>query len=137
MTKEDILRFLNENPSFSLATCDGNIPHVRTLQLHKADESGIYFMVGKFKDVYRQLSINPYVELCFHKDNFQVRISGQVENLDKDLDLKKEILSVRPFMASWIEQVGFKYMAVFRLRYGKAVTWSLETELQPKTIVEL
>jgi uncharacterized pyridoxamine 5'-phosphate oxidase family protein len=137
MTKEDILRFLNENPSFSLATCDGNIPHVRTLQLHKADESGIYFMVGKFKDVYRQLSINPYVELCFHKGNSQVRISGQVENVDKDLELKKEILSVRPFMTSWIEQVGFKYMAVFRLRYGKAVTWSLETELQPKTIVEL
>ena len=137
MTKEDILRFLNENPSFSLATCDGNIPHVRTLQLHKADESGIYFMVGKFKDVYRQLSINPYVELCFHKGNSQVRISGQVENVAKDLELKKEILSVRPFMTSWIEQVGFKYMAVFRLRYGKAVTWSLETELQPKTIVEL
>lgn len=137
MNKEEILRFLNDNPAFSLATSDGNIPHVRTLQLHKADESGIYFMVGKFKDVYRQLSINPYVELCFHKDNFQVRISGQVENLDKDLNLKKEILSVRPFMTSWIEQVGFKYMAVFRIRNGKAITWNLETELQPKTIVEL
>jgi hypothetical protein len=60
-----------------------------------------------------------------------------VENLDKDLNLKKEILSVRPFMTSWIEQVGFKYMAVFRLRFGKAVTWSLETELQPKTIIDL
>ncbi len=137
MNKEEILQFLNDNPEFSLATSDGNIPHVRTLQLHKADESGIYFMVGKFKDVYRQLSINPYVELCFHKGNSQVRISGQVENLDKDLDLKKEILSVRPFMTSWIEQVGFKYMAVFRIRYGKAVTWNLDTELQPKTIVEL
>ncbi len=137
MNKEEIIRFLNDNPSFSLATSDGNIPHVRTLQLHKADESGIYFMVGKFKDVYRQLSINPYVELCFHRGNFQVRISGQVENLDKDIELKKEILSVRPFMTSWIEQVGLKYMAVFRIRYGKAVTWNLETELQPKTIVEL
>jgi uncharacterized pyridoxamine 5'-phosphate oxidase family protein len=137
MNKEDILRFLNENPEFSLATSDGNIPHVRTLQLHKADESGIYFMVGKFKDVYRQLSINPYVELCFHNKNFQVRISGQVENLDKDLELKKEILAVRPFMTSWIEQVGFKYMAVFRIRYGKAFTWNLETELQPKTFIDL
>lgn len=137
MNKEEILRFLNENPEFSLATSDGNIPHVRTLQLHKADESGIYFMVGKFKDVYRQLSINPYVELCFHREKIQVRITGQVENLDKDLDLKKEILSVRPFMTSWIEQVGFKYMAVFRVRYGKAFSWSLETELQPKVIVDL
>jgi len=137
MNKEEILKFLNDNPAFSLATCDGNIPHVRTLLLHKADESGIYFMVGKFKDVYRQLSISPYVELCFHNANYQVRITGQVENLDKDLELKKEILSVRPFMASWIEQVGFKYMAVFRIRYGKAFTWTLETELNPKIFVEL
>jgi uncharacterized pyridoxamine 5'-phosphate oxidase family protein len=137
MNKEEILQFLNDNPDFSLATSDGNIPHVRTLKLHKADESGIYFMVGKFKDVYRQLSVNPYVELCFHRENTQVRIHGQVENLDKDLDLKKEILEVRPFMTSWIEQVGFKYMAVFRIRYGKAFSWSLETELQPKVIVDL
>ena len=137
MNKEEILKFLNDNPGFSLATCDGNIPHVRTLLLHKADETGIYFMVGKFKDVYRQLSVNPYVELCFHNEIYQVRITGQIENLDKDMELKKEILSVRPFMASWIEQVGFKYMAVFRLRYGKAFTWSLETELQPKKYLEL
>jgi len=137
MNKEEILQFVTENPSFSLATCEGNIPHVRTLLLHKADETGIYFMVGKFKEVYRQLSVNPYVELCFHNDHFQVRITGQVENLDKDLELKKEVLSVRPFMASWIEQVGFKYMAVFRVRYGKAFTWSLETELHPKMLVQL
>jgi uncharacterized pyridoxamine 5'-phosphate oxidase family protein len=137
MNKEEILQFLNENPAFSLATCEGNVPHVRTLLLHKADETGIYLMVGKFKDVYRQLSVNPYVELCFHNSDFQVRISGQLENLDKDLNLKKEILSVRPFMAPWIEQFGFKYMAVFRLRYGKAVTWSLETELLPKVVIQL
>ena len=137
MNKEEIVQFMNENPAFSLATSDGNIPHVRTLLLHKADENGIYFMVGKFKDVYRQLSVNPYVELCFHNAVFQVRVSGQVESLDKDLELKKEILSVRPFMAPWIEQFGFKYMAVFRLRFGKAVTWSRETELQPKVVIQL
>ena len=105
--------------------------------LHKADETGIYFMVGKFKDVYRQLSINPSVELCFHKDNFQVRIRGQVENLDKELDLKKEILEARPFMKTWIEQVGFKFMAVFRVKNGIATTWSLETEMQPKDSISL
>jgi pyridoxamine 5'-phosphate oxidase len=137
MTREEIFQFLNENPDFSLATCDGNLPHVRTLMLHKADSTGIYFMVGKFKDVYRQISINPYVELCFHKGNNQVRVSGQAENLDKNLELKKEILAIRPFMAPWIEQFGFKYMAVFRVRCGTATTWSLESEMKPKTTVQL
>jgi pyridoxamine 5'-phosphate oxidase len=137
MTKEEILKFLNDNPDFALATSDGNIPHVRTLMLHKANETGIYFMVGKFKDVYRQLSLNPNVELCFHRENFQVRISGTVENLDKELDLKKEILDARPFMKPWIDQVGFRHLAVFRVVHGTAVIWSLETEMQPKQIVEL
>ena len=137
MTKEEILKFLNKNPLFSLATCDGTIPHVRTLMLHKADETGIYFMVGKFKDVYRQLSLNPSVELCFHNDNFQVRINGKVEKLDKDIDLKKEILDARPFMKPWIDKVGFKYMAVFRVKDGMATTWSLETEMQPQDLIRL
>ena len=137
MTKEEILNFLNENRAFALATSDGNIPHVRTLMLHKADDTGIYFMVGKFKDVYRQLSLNPAVELCFHKENMQVRITGKIENMDKNLELKKEILAARPFMKEWIDQVGFKYMAVFRVARGIATVWSLETEMEPKKLVEL
>jgi pyridoxamine 5'-phosphate oxidase len=137
MTKREIFQFMKENPSFALATNDGTFPHVRMLMLHKADETGIYFMVGKFKDVYRQLSVNAYVEMCFYKGNSQVRISGQVENLDKDLELKKEILENRPFMAPWVEQYGFKYMAVFRLKCGTATTWNLENELKPKTTIQL
>ena len=137
MDKEQILRFLNDNPAFSLATCEGTIPHVRTLMLHKADATGIYFMVGKFKDVYRQLSLNPAIELCFHKDDFQVRVAGQAENLDKELDLKKEILEARPFQKPWIERVGFKYMAVFRVKDGVATVWSLETDMQPKEAFRL
>jgi uncharacterized pyridoxamine 5'-phosphate oxidase family protein len=136
MTKDEILKFLNENPAFSLATCEGTIPHVRTLMLHKANETGIYFMVGKFKDVYRQLSLNPSVELCFHTDDFQIRITGQVENLDKELDLKKEILEARPFMKPWIEQVGIKYMAVFKVKNGIAKVWSLESDMQPKDSIK-
>ena len=105
--------------------------------LHKSDETGIYFMVGKFKDVYRQLSLNPSVELCFHRDDFQIRISGKVDNLDKDIELKKEILEARPFLKPWIDQVGFKYMAVFRVRNGVATIWSLETDMQAKEVVRL
>ena len=137
MTKVEIFKFLNENPAFSLATCEGTIPHVRTLMLHKADETGICFMVGKFKDVYRQLSLNPSVELCFHRDDFQIRISGKVDNLDKDIELKKEILEARPFLKPWIDQVGFKYMAVFRVRNGVATVWRLETDMQAKEVVRL
>ena len=137
MTKTDILRFLNDNPVFQLATSEGSVPHVRSLMLHKADETGIYFMVGKFKDVYRQLSLNPQVELCFHTDQLQIRICGVAEKLDKDLDLKKEILEVRPYLKELIEGFGMKYMAVYRVRNGIASAWSLKTDLQPKEYIKL
>lgn len=137
MNAQQILQFINENPAFALATVEGDKPHVRILMLHKADETGIYFMVGKFKDVYRQLSLNPHVELCFHKENSEVRISGIVEKLDKDIELKKEILEARPFMKPWIDQVGFKYMGVFRIVNGLATFWNLEKELEPKSTIQL
>ena len=137
MNKDQIFEFLNDNPAFALATCDGTTPHVRTLMLHKADETGIYFMVGKIKDVYRQLSLNPSVELCFHRDDTQVRVSGTAEKIDTDPELKKEILEARPFLKPWIDRVGFKYMAVFRIRGGIATMWNLESELEPKTYIQL
>jgi uncharacterized pyridoxamine 5'-phosphate oxidase family protein len=137
MTKEEIFHFLRENPFFSLATTDSGTPHVRTLMLHKADDSGIYFMTAKFKDLYRQLALNPDVELCFHRENFQVRVHGVVENLDRDKVLKEEIAETRPFIRPWIEKFGYKYMAVFRLKDGLAVTWSLETEFEKSVPVAL
>lgn len=137
MTKQEILSFLNANPVFQLATCEGARPRVRSLMLHKADETGIYFMVGKVKDVYRQLSLNPEVELCFHTDQHQVRITGKAEKIDNNPSLKEEILEVRPYLKYLIEGFGMKYMAVYRVSNGVASEWSLETDMQPKVYVQL
>lgn len=132
MKKEEILQFLSDHPFFSLATSEGNIPHVRTLMLHKADETGIYFMVGKLKEVYRQLSLNPEVEMCFRSEKLQIRIRGKVENCDKNITLKQEILAARPFLKETVERTGLKSMGVFCLKNGIAWTWALEDGIQPK-----
>jgi len=137
MTKDDIFRFLNANPVFQLATCEGTTPHVRSLMLHKADETGIYFMVGKFKDIYMQLSVNPQVELCFHTNDLQIRISGESEKLDKDPELKQEIIDARPYLKELIDVFGLKYIAVFRVKNAVATVWSLQTEMQPKEYIPL
>lgn len=131
MTRDDIFTFLTDHRDFSLSTVDNGKPRVRTLWLHKANESGIYFMVGKLKSVYFQLCLNPEVELCFHNDKKQIRIQGTVENLDKDNDLKEEVLQARPFMKEWIEDKGLKYMAVFRIVHGVATVWSRDNEFLP------
>jgi pyridoxamine 5'-phosphate oxidase len=137
MNKAEILAFLNANPDCFFATVEGNKPRVRAIGIVKADEDGIIFEVGAFKDVYKQLSANPNVELCFFnaKDGVQVRVSGTVVPVD-DRKLKDEIIAKRPFLKQRVAEDGYEVMGVFRLK-GLAYVWTFETGLAPKTYVQL
>lgn len=138
MTKDEILGFLNANPVFHLATVVGNKPHVRGMLLYRADENGLLFHTGKMKDVHKQLTENPSVELAFNNAKFedliQVRISGEVE-LVEDLDLKKEIVQKREFLKPWVEKNGYGPLAVYRIKKGIATVWTMKTNFEPKEIV--
>ncbi len=138
MTKTDILALINANPACHLATVEGNTPHVRGILLYRADEDGLVFHTGNMKDLHRQLTQNPRVELCFNdfQKGVQVRVSGSVE-LVEDMALKKEIAAKRDFLKPWVEQWGWDMLVVYRLRNGKATTWTMQTNFDPKTYVEL
>ncbi|MCK4368551.1 MAG: pyridoxamine 5'-phosphate oxidase family protein [Dehalococcoidales bacterium] len=137
MNKAEILAFLNANPTCYLATVEGDKPHVRAMGMVKADENGIIIETGTFKDVYKQLSANPNVELCFFnaKQGTQVRVSGAVEQVD-DLKLKDEIIAQRPFLKQRVEEGGYEAMGVFRLK-GVAYVWTFQTASEPKTYIQL
>ena len=137
MNKAEILAFLNTNPDCHLATVEGNKPHVRGIGIYRADENGIIFETSTVKDLYKQLSKNPNVELCFnnYKDGIQVRVSGAVEPVD-DVELKDEIIAQRPFLKQRVEEGGYKAMAVYRLK-GVAHVWTFATNLAPKTYIQL
>jgi len=135
--KKEILDFLNANRSFFLATVEGDRPHVRGMMLYRADEDGIIFQSGKMKDLYREILVNPRVELCFNnfKEGIQIRVSGKAEILD-DKDLEHEIISRRDFLRRWVEEDGYA-VAVFRIRKGKAALWTRAVNLEPKEYIEL
>lgn len=144
MTRQEIFELINNNPVLYLATVEGDQPRVRGMLLYKADESGIVFHSGTMKDVYRQIVNNPKVELCFNdfKRNIQVRVSGELEIID-DNNLKDEICEhpTRQFLRAWREsgslQDFYKAFVVFRLKGGKATTWTLETNFAPKEYIQL
>jgi uncharacterized pyridoxamine 5'-phosphate oxidase family protein len=108
------------------------------MMLYRADENGIIFNTGENKDVHKQLSANPMVELCFYsaEEGRQVRISGTVEVLE-DLELKKKIVEDYPFLKSWVDKEGYEVLVVYCLRGGKAVVWTMETNFEPKQFIEL
>jgi len=138
MTKEEIFEFVRKNPVFSLATSEENRPHVRCIMLYRADENGIIFNTGENKDVHRQLSANPQVELCFYnpEENRQVRIEGTVEVLE-DLELKKQVVKDYPFLKEWVDREGYDVLIVYCLKSGRAVTWTMETNFKPKEYIQL
>ena len=139
MNKNEILSFLNANPVFHLATAEGNKPHVRGLLLYRADEKGIVFHTGKMKDLHKQLTANPNVEMSFNNGKFddliQIRVSGAVE-LVEDMELKKEIVQKREFLKPFVERDGYDSLAVYLLRNGRAAVWTMKTNLDPKEFIE-
>ena len=136
MTKSEVLDFLNRNQVCFLATIEGQKPHVRGMRLYRADEEGIVFHTGKTKDLHKQLQENGEAELCCAGDGIQVRVSGRME-LVEDLRLKKEIVAARPFLKHMVDEEGYELLVVYRLKNGAATTWTMETNLAPKTYVDL
>lgn len=140
MNRQQIFEFLNANPVFHLATVEGDRPHVRGMLMYRADENGILFHTGTRKDLHKQLVANPHVEMSFNNGKFedlvQVRVSGSVE-LVEDVDLKKEIVEARDFMKPWVEQWGYDFLAVYRLKNGRAAVWTFKANFEPKQFVEL
>jgi uncharacterized pyridoxamine 5'-phosphate oxidase family protein len=140
MTKQELFAFMNSNPAFSLATVENGKPHVRGLLLYRADEDGIVFHTGKMKDLHKQLTHDPSVEMCFVNSGpanlAEVRVSGKAE-LVEDINLKKEIVSRREFLKPWVELAGYDPMAVYRIVHGVAVAWTFAANLAPKEPVNL
>ena len=95
MDLKECISFARENPLCSLATAEDNQPHVRTVRLDQADDTGFYFTLGMTKKMYRQLCKNPRIELCFFhpdQDSSQVKLAVQ--------DSYKRLLVMRPARGS-------------------------------------
>ncbi len=138
MTKQEIFQLMNQNPAFHLATVEGDQPRVRGMLLFRADEEGIIFHTASSKDLFRQIQANPKAELCFQGNGVQVRVTGVLEQV-QDEALKAEIFAhpTRKFLQPWKELGIENLLTVFRMRNGKAVTWTMETNFDEKKYIEL
>jgi len=140
MNKNEVFDFLNANPVFHLATIEGNRPRVRGMLVYRADENGIIFHTGKMRDLHKQLTENPDIEMSFNngslEDLVQIRISGTVQ-LVEDIELKQEIVQKREFLQPFVEQMGYGSLAVYRIKNGTASIWTMKTNLSPKEYIEL
>ena len=144
LTKEQTFELMNTNLGFHLATIENGEPRVRGMMLYKADDTGIVFHTGDFKDVYKQIITNPTVQMCFNDftKGIQVRVRGRLEEV-MDPELKDEISShpTRSFLKKLRENSSledfYNSIRVFRMKNGVANVWTFDTNFAPKVDILL
>ena len=138
MTKQEIFDFISKNPICALATVEADQPRVRMILMYRAGDDGIIFVTGENKDLYKQLTNEPTVEMCFYsqKGNKQIRISGVVEEFE-DLELKKQVVRDWPFLKEWVDREGYDVLVTYCLKNGKATVWTMEVNFKPKEYIHL
>jgi len=113
--------FLTEAGLFFLATADGDQPKLRPLGLHLELDDKVLFGVGDFKDVYKQLTVNPRTEIVACKpDGHWLRYTGKAV-FETDPKYAQAALDAMPNLKNiYNEETGHKMM-VFHLEDATAV----------------
>ena len=107
---EKVNKFIDEAKVFYLATVEDDKPHVRPLGAHKLIDGKLYFMVGDFKNVYKQLLKNSNCELVATKTTGEwMRISGKAI-FEKDFAIADNMLNDNKKIKELYEKNGWKAM---------------------------
>ena len=113
--------FLTEAGVFFLATVDGDRPRLRPLGAHLEMDGKVIFGVGDFKEVYKQMTVNPHVEIVACKpDGHWLRYTGTVV-FETDPKYAEANLEAMPHLRNiYNEETGNKLM-MFHLEDATAV----------------
>ena len=101
---KEVQEFLKECGVYYLATVDGDKPKVRPFGTAEIFEDKLYIQTGKNKDVFKQIIINPNVELSCFKDGKWLRIAGNLV-LDDRVEAKKYMLDQNPNLRSMYNEL--------------------------------
>ncbi len=129
MTYQDVIGFVKENPVFSFATMDGDQPRVRGFLSVFFDDDLIYFTTGAMKKVYKQLSANQKVELCYFAVGYNkmLRITGEVEFVN-DLDKKQKLIESQDYLKGF--QADSPEFILMRIPHGAARFWTIADNMK-------
>lgn len=109
---KDAFDFLSEHPDVAFATVENGKPKIRVFQIMRQEGTTLWFATSPHKEVYRQLQINPNIELLAMAGNVSVRVTGEV-CFDVPDSLCREIYEMNPVLPRLYEK--YSDLAYFRL----------------------
>ena len=110
--------FLTKAGTFVLATTDGDQPKMRVLGLKIKLDDKLFFAVGTFKDVYKQLQKNPKCEILASVGMDFLRWDGKAV-FSKDDRLMPIVANMMPDLAAMYKEMGWE-LGFFTLEGGNA-----------------
>ena len=110
--------FLDQAKFFYFLTTDGDQPKGRPFGFHMLDGDRIYFGCGTFKNVFRQLTANPKVEVLAFRDGDFIRYDG-VARVVRDETLLDRVRETMPQIMEMYDKNGWE-MGLFYLENGHA-----------------
>lgn len=119
------LQFIQANKVFFMATADGDQPRLRPLGFVMEFEGKVYFGVGDQKAVYRQMQVNPKVEICsVSPEGNWLRLSGKAV-----FDMRPEVFAAAikalPVLAEMYSPALGNKMGSFYLTEAKALIYDM------------
>ena len=110
--------FLNKAQVFYFLTTDGDQPKGRPFGFQMLVNDTLYFGCGTFKNVFKQLTKNPKVEVLAVNGNDFLRYDGQAKVVKDDALLEK-VREAMPQIMALYDQNGWE-MGLFYLENGHA-----------------
>lgn len=115
----EVLKFLNDNHIFYLATVEGNMPKVRPFGFAMEYEGKIYFGTNNQKNVYKQLKANPHFEVSTTSQSGEwLRLKGKAV-FNTNPQTKQAALEAMPMLGK-MYSVEDSIFEVFYIEDGEA-----------------
>ncbi len=116
---ERIVKFLKDNPTYFLATMNGDQPEVRPFGTASLIDGKIYIETGRIKDVYKQMKANPKIAICgWDGQGTWLRVDATAVE-DARVEIEAAVLDDYPELKA-MYTAGDGNTAVFFLENGKA-----------------
>lgn len=123
---DELLKFLEKNPVFYLATDDDGQPRVRPFGFHMIFDGKFYMVTALPKKVCKQMEKNPKIEFCtMAPDTKFVRVNGEVVFDNDNMEAKKKVFDVMPDLLKMYKSAENPIMSVFYLKDMHATIASL------------
>ena len=126
---EETYNFLKKCGVFYLATIDKDKPRVRPFGALNIFEDKLYLQTGKVKNVSKQMSINPNVEICGFSDGKWIRVEAKVVD-DERIEAKTSMLENNPELKAMYKAEDDNTQVLY-LKDAKATIYSFTDA--PKT----